>query len=80
MEVTDKEISSELAKNRADNIVAKQELEKEKLDFINKIQNGIGEEIKNLNQFSYNQKTKIKISFWQRTKNFFNKLLKILGG
>lgn len=80
MELTDKEISSELAKNRADKIVVQQELEKSKLDFINQLQNGVGEEIKTLNQYSYNQKTKIKRSFWERTKIFFNKLLKILGG
>ena len=42
-------LTVELAKNKADEFVVKKELEIAKRDFINSVQNGVGEEIRTTN-------------------------------
>lgn len=73
------EVSLELAKNKADEKLIKEELEKAKKEFINKLQNGFGEDIKTVDFSQLNQCYKIKKNFGWRIKQFLEKLKKVCG-
>ena len=72
----DKELMIELSKNKADEIVVKQELEKSKNDFINEIKYFIGDEIKS---GYYNKPVKYKKPFRIKFNNFINRIKSVLG-
>jgi len=75
---TNDELTKELAKNKADEIIIKEELENFKIKFIDEIRNITGEEIASfdfnapLTPIKYKKPLKIKI------KDFFNKIGKVL--
>ena len=72
-------LTVELAKNKADELVVKKELEIAKRDFINSLQNGFGEEIKTTNNSYYLKPIRIKKPFRYKVRDFFNKISKVLG-
>lgn len=74
------ELTLELAKNKADEIIIKKELETEKERFISSLKNGIGNEIKNYNVYEINKPIKIKKSFLTKIKEFFSKINKTIVG
>lgn len=74
----DKEIALELAKNKADEIVVCKELDSAKQNFINELNNGLGEEIKN-NCNEYNKPIRIKKPFIYKVKKFFKRISSVLG-
>ena len=74
----DKEIALELAKNKTDEIIVKQELNSAKDKFINDLKNTFGEEMKM--DFKELKKTiKLKNSFSMKIKEFLNKINNVLG-
>jgi hypothetical protein len=72
------ELTKELAKNKADEYVIKKELEKSKIDLINQLNNGLGNEIK---QFDFHNNGPVKYDkpFKVRVKEFFTKISKVLN-
>lgn len=76
--MNDKEIALELAKNKADEFVVKKELNTAKTQFINELKNGLGEEIKSKCN-EVNKPIKIKKSLGFRLKNFFRRIITVLG-
>ena len=72
----DKEITLEIAKNKADEFVIKKELDLAKQQFINDLKNGLGEEIKT-NFKDLNKPIKLKKPF--RLKEFFKRISRVLG-
>ena len=75
---TDKEITIELAKNKADEFLIKKELDIAKQQFINDLKNGLGEEIKT-NTKDLNKPIKLKKPFKLKIKDFFRRISKVLG-
>ena len=74
----DKEITLEIAKNKADEFVIKKELDLAKQQFINDLKNGLGEEIKT-NFKDLNKPIKLKKPFRLKVKEFFKRISKVLG-
>ena len=72
-------LTVELAKNKADELVVKKELEIAKRDFINSLQNGFGEEIKTTNNSYYLKPIRIKKPFRYKVRDFFNNISKVFG-
>ena len=74
----DKEITLEIAKNKADEIVVQRELETAKRDFINELNGGLGEEIKhNCNDINIPQK--IRKPFIFKLKAFLKRINNVLS-
>lgn len=73
---TDKELMLELSKNKADEIIVKQELERNKNEFIKDIQTSLGQEIKS---GYYNKPIKYKKPFSVKFKEFIIKLKTVVG-
>lgn len=73
------EITIELAKNKADEFVAKKEIEKAKRDFIENLQKNFGDEIKATNNMYYTHPIKIKKPFRYKIYRFIDKMKKIFG-
>ena len=67
----DKEIALELAKNKTDEIIVKQELNSAKDKFINDLKNTFAEEMK--------KPIKLKKPFSMKIKEFLNKINNVLG-
>lgn len=74
--MNDKEIAIELAKNKADEIIVKQELDSAKLHLINDLNNGLGEELK---MGVINKPIKLKKPFKLKIRQFFKRISKTLG-
>lgn len=74
----DKELTLELAKNKADEFVIKKELDFAKQQLINDLNNGLGEELKT-NFKELNKPIKLKKPFRLKLKEFFNRISKVLG-
>ena len=72
-------LTVELAKNKADELVVKKELEIAKRDFINSLQNSFGEEIKTTNNSYYLKPIRIKKPFRYKVRDFFNNISKVFG-
>ena len=72
-------LTVELAKNKADELVVKKELEIAKRDFINSLQNSFGEEIKTTNNSYYIKPVRIKKPFRYKVRDFFNNISKVFG-
>jgi hypothetical protein len=75
---SDKEIMIELAKNRSDEIIVRQELESEKKKFIESLKNGMGEEIK-MNTNELNRPIKYRKPFKMKVQEFLNNTKKVMG-
>ena len=73
----DKEITLEIAKNKADEFVIKKELDLAKQQFINDLKNGLGEEIKT-NFKDLNKPIKLKKPFRLKVKEFFKRISRVL--
>jgi hypothetical protein len=74
----DKEITLEIAKNKADEFVIKKELDLAKQQLINDLKNGLGEEIKT-NFKDLNKPIKLKKPFRLKVKEFFKRISRVLG-
>lgn len=74
----DKEIALELAKNKTDEIIVKQELNSAKDKFINDLKNTFGEEMK-MDFKELNKPIKLKKPFSMKIKEFLNKINNVLG-
>ena len=74
----DKEIALELAKNKTDEIIVKQELNSAKDKFINDSKNTFGEEMK-MDFKELNKPIKLKKPFSMKIKEFLNKINNVLG-
>lgn len=74
----DKEITLEIAKNKADEFVIEKELDLAKQQFINDLKNGLGEEIKT-NFKDLNKPIKLKKPFRLKVKEFFKRISRVLG-
>lgn len=74
----DKEIALELAKNKTDEIIVKQELNSAKDKFINDLKNTFGEEMK-MDFKELNKPIKLKKPFPMKIKEFLNKINNVLG-
>ena len=74
----DKEIALELAKNKTDEIIVKQELNSAKDKFINDLKNTFGEEMK-MDFRELNKPIKLKKPFSMKIKEFLNKINNVLG-
>ena len=72
-------LTVELAKNKADELVVKKELEIAKRDFINSLQNDFGKEIKTTNNSYYIKPIRIKKPFRYKVRDFFNNISKVFG-
>lgn len=75
----DKELAIELAKNKADAYVALKELNTSKQNFIEEINNGLGEEIKGFIDSGCNKPVKIKKPFSLKLSEFFDKIKTVIG-
>ena len=73
-----KEIEIEIAKNRADEIVSRRELDAEKKKMIDKMLNGMGDEIRKTSG-DIPKPVKIRKPFTVRLWEFFNKINRIFG-
>lgn len=78
MMANDKEIALELAKNKTDEIIVKQELNSAKDKFINDLKNTFGEEMK-MDFKELNKPIKLKKPFSIKIKEFLNKINNVLG-
>ena len=78
MMANDKEIALELAKNKTDEIIVKQELNSAKDKFINDLKNTFGEEMK-MDFKELNKPIKLKKPFCMKIKEFLNKINNVLG-
>ena len=74
----DKEIALELAKNKTDEIIVKQELNSAKDKFINDLKNTFAEEMK-MDFKELNKPIKLKEPFSMKIKEFLNKINNVLG-
>ena len=74
----DKVIALELAKNKTDEIIVKQELNSAKDKFINDLKNTFGEEMK-MDFKELNKPIKLKKPFSMKIKEFLNKINNVLG-
>jgi len=75
-QMNDKEITMELAKNKADEIIVRQELDSAKQQFINELNNGLGEELK---MGVINKPIRLKKPFKLKVKEFFSRISKTMG-
>ena len=73
----DKEIATELAKNRADEIIVKKELDLVKQRLIDEINNGLGNEMKT--SIIDNKPIRYRKPFGLKIKEFFKRISKTLG-
>lgn len=78
MMANDKEIALEIAKNKTDEIIVKQELNSAKDKFINDLKNTFGEEMK-MDFKDLNKPIKLKKPFSMKIKEFLNKINNVLG-
>lgn len=78
MMANDKEIALEIAKNKTDEIIVKQELNSAKDKFINDLKNTFGEEMK-MDFKELNKPIKLKKPFSLKIKEFLNKINNVLG-
>ena len=78
MMANNKEIALELAKNKTDEIIVKQELNSAKDKFINDLKNTFGEEMK-MDFKELNKPIKLKKPFSMKIKEFLNKINNVLG-
>lgn len=78
MMANDKEIALELAKNKTDEIIVKQELNSAKDKFINDLKNTFAEEMK-MDFKELNKPIKLKKPFSMKFKEFLNKINNVLG-
>lgn len=78
MMANDKEIALELAKNKTDEIIVKQELNSAKDKFINDLKNTFGEEMK-MDFKELNKPIKLKKPFSMKIKEFLIKINNVLG-
>lgn len=78
MMANDKEIALEIAKNKTDEIIVKQELNSAKDKFINDLKNTFGEEMK-MDFKELNKPIKLKKPFSMKIKEFLNKINNVLG-
>lgn len=78
MMTNDKEIALEIAKNKTDEIIVKQELNSAKDKFINDLKNTFGEEMK-MDFKELNKPIKLKKPFSMKIKEFLNKINNVLG-
>lgn len=74
----DKEIALEIAKNKTDEIIVKQELNSAKDKFINELKNTFGDEMK-MDFKELNKPIKLKKPFSMKIKEFLNKINNVLG-
>ena len=74
----DKEIALEIAKNKTDEIIVKQELNSAKDKFINELKNTFGDEMK-MDFKELNKPIKLKKPFSLKIKEFLNKINNVLG-
>lgn len=72
----DKELMKEIEKNRIEEIVAKEELEKAKNDFINEINNGMGQEIR---EKCHEKPLKVKKPLFTRIKQVIKRITDVIG-
>ena len=76
--MNDRELTIELAKNRADEYIVKKELDMAKKKLIEDLEKGLGNELKtNINKI--NKPIKIKKPFKIKIRDFFNRINKVLG-
>lgn len=75
----DKQLTIELAKNKADEFVIKKELELAKQQFIDELDDSLGEEIRRQVLAEMNKPIKYKKPFKLKLKEFFNRINKVLG-
>lgn len=78
MMANDKEIALELAKNKTDEIIVKQELNSAKDKFINDLKNTFAEEMK-MDFKELNKPIKLKKPFSMKIKEFLIKINNVLG-
>jgi hypothetical protein len=74
----DKELTIELAKNKADEIIIKKELDLAKQQLINDLNNGLGQELKT-NFKELNKPIRLRKPFKLKIKEFLNRISKVLG-
>ena len=73
----DKELTEELMKLHQEEFVIKQELENHKKRFIDDLNNGLGDEIRNIKEL--NKPIKLRKPFKLKMKEFFARISKVLG-
>lgn len=71
------ELNMELLKNEADKVIVKQELETEKNKFIEALESGMGDEMRNFNRME-NAPVKLRKPLKNKITEFFIKLGKVL--
>ena len=74
----EKELTIELAKNKADEIIVKQELNEAKLKFIEELNETLGKDLK-IGFNNLNKPIKIKRTFKDKVKKFFKRINNILS-
>ena len=72
----DKELTLEIAKNKADEIIVRKELDLAKKQLIDDLNGSLGEELK---MGSLNKPIKIKKPFFSKIKEFFQRINRTLG-
>ena len=72
----DKELTLEIAKNKADEIIVMKELDLAKKQLIDDLNGGLGEELK---KGSLNKPIKIKKPFFSKIREFFQRINRTLG-
>lgn len=73
----DNELTEELMKLHQEEFVIKQELENHKKRFIDDLNNGLGDEIRNIKEL--NKPIKLRKPFKMRIREFFDRISKVLG-
>lgn len=73
----DNELTEELMKLHQEEFVIKQELENNKKRFIDDLNNGLGEEIRNIKEL--NRPIKLRKPFKLKIREFFDRISKVLG-
>lgn len=73
----DNELTEELMKLHQEEFVIKQELENNKKRFIDDLNNGLGEEIRNIKEL--NRPIKLRKPFKMKIREFFDRISKVLG-
>lgn len=76
--ILEDELTLELAKNKADEYVIKRELESSKQQFIDELDDGLGEEIRREILAEMNKPIRYKKPFKLRMRQFFNRIRKVL--
>lgn len=73
----DNELTEELMKLHQEEFVIKQELENHKKRFIDDLNNGLGDEIRNIKEL--NKPIKLRKPFKLKIREFFDRISKVLG-